>query len=134
MAIMNLKIYKRGQGYYTRLFTALVAFAIVAMGSYVLYYKLQAWVSNPWVETLVPAGVCIVLSLLIFWVVNKPNIADFMIAAEGEIKKVSWSSRQEIIASTIIVIVVVISMALLLMCSDLAFRGGLGYLGLYPTG
>ena len=131
---MSLKIYKRGQGYYTRLFTGLIVFAIVAMGSFVLYNKLQGKDISIWAQVLVPAGVCIVLSLLVFWLVNKPNIADFMISAEGEIKKVSWSSRQEIIASTVIVIIVVASMALLLMFADMAFRSGLGYLGLYPTG
>lgn len=130
---MSLKIYKRGQGYYTRLFTGLVVFAIVAMGSFVLYNKLQVWDISIWAQTLIPAGVCIVLSLLVFWLVNKPNIADFMISAEGEIKKVSWSSRQEIMASTVIVIIVVTAMAMLLMFADLAFRAGLGRLGLYPA-
>lgn len=131
---MSFKIYKRGQGYYTRLFTGLIVFAIVAMGSFVLYNKLQVWDISIWAQTLVPAGICIVLSLLVFWLINKPNIADFMISAEGEIKKVSWSSRQEIIASTVIVIIVVVSMALLLMFADIIFRSGLGFLGLYPTG
>ena len=131
---MSFKIYKRGQGYHTRLFTGLVVFAIVAMGSFVLYNKMQVWANNIWVQTMVPAGVCIVLSLLVFWLLNKANLADFMISAEGEIKKVSWSSQQEIIASTMIVIMVVVAMAVLLMLADLAFRAGLGYLGLYPTG
>jgi preprotein translocase subunit SecE len=62
------------------------------------------------------------LALLIFWLVNKPSLADFLIAAEGEMKKVSWSSRQEIAVSTFIVIVVVISMAVLLGTTDIGFR------------
>jgi preprotein translocase SecE subunit len=36
-------------------------------------------------------------------------------------KKVSWSSRKEIISSTIVVIVTVIVMAVLLMVIDVAF-------------
>jgi len=117
---MGLKIYKRGQGYYTRLYSALIAFAILATGCFALYRQLQA--SNIWVQAFVPAGVCVGFSWLIFWVVNKPNIADFMIAAEGEVKKVSWSSRKEIIASTIVVIVVVAVMAGMLYAADWAFR------------
>ena len=118
---MAFKIYKRGQGYYTRLYSALVSFVIVAMGCYVLYGKLQV-ADNIWVGSLVPAGVCLVFGLLLFWVVNKPSVADFMISAEGEIKKVSWSSRREIFFSTIIVICVVAIMAMMLRATDMAFQ------------
>ena len=45
-------------------------------------------------QTMVPAALFLLLAFLIYWIVNKPSIADFMIAAEGEMKKVSWSSRQ----------------------------------------
>ena len=118
---MAFKIYKRGQGYYTRLCTALASFAITAIGSYVLFQKLSV-VGNPWIEIFVPVGVCAAFTLLIFWIVNKPKIADFMIAAEGEIKKVSWASRSEIMASTMVVISVVILMSTLLFLADLFFR------------
>jgi preprotein translocase subunit SecE len=118
---MGLKIYKRGQGYYTRLYSALVAFGIVATGCYALYRQLQG-MGNIWVEAFVPASVCAIFSWLIFWIVNKPNIADFMISAEGEIKKVSWSSRKEIIASTMVVIFVVAFMACTLRLADFCFR------------
>ncbi len=118
---MAFKIYKRGQGYYTRLYSALVSFVIVAMGCYVLYGKLQV-IDNIWVGSLVPAGVCLVCGLLLFWLVNKPSVADFMISAEGEIKKVSWSSRREIFFSTIIVICVVAIMAMMLWATDMAFQ------------
>ena len=113
---MALKIYKRGQGYYTRLYSALVAFTILATGCYALYRQLST--GNVWVKAFVPTGVCVGFSWLIFWIVNKPGIADFMISAEGEIKKVSWSSRKEIIASTMVVICVVGLMTGLLFAAD----------------
>jgi len=53
---------------------------------------------------------------------NKPAVADFMISAEGEIKKVSWSSRREIAVSTTIVIIVVVLMAVMLFAADMAFK------------
>jgi preprotein translocase subunit SecE len=118
---MAFKIYKRGQGYYTRLITALASFTIVAIGSFVLFRKLGV-VGNPWIEIFVPVGVCAGFTLLIFWIVNKPKLADFMIAAEGEIKKVSWASRAEIISSTMVVIGVVILMSSLLFLADLFFK------------
>ena len=128
---MSLKFYKKGQGYYTRLYSGLVCFLIVAIGCYRLYQMLWA-PDNIWVSTLVPGGLCIGLTLLIFWMVNKPNIADFMIAAEGEIKKVSWSSRREIVASTTIVIVVVLFMGFMLVGVDFLFQGLFRLLKVYP--
>lgn len=117
---MNFKIYKRGQGKNSRLSTALVSFAIVAVGCWNLYMKLQD--SSPWVQTMVPVAVCAFFAGLIYWLMNKPVVADFLIAAEGEIKKVSWSSRKEITNSTMIVIFVVVIMASGLGFVDLAFR------------
>jgi preprotein translocase subunit SecE len=71
---------------------------------------------------MVPAVLFVALGLLIFWLVNKPSVADFMVAAEGEMKKVSWSSKKEIAVSTFVVIVVVILMAVLLGVTDLSFK------------
>ena len=118
---MGFKIYKRGQGYYTRLYSALTFFVIVACGCFVLHGELKVY-DEVLVVTLVPAGVCVAFGLLIFWLVNKVAIADFMIAAEGEIKKVSWSSRREIMVSTFIVICVVMLVGALLGAVDVGFR------------
>ncbi len=75
-----------------------------------------------WVESMVPAGLFVLLSLFLLWLVNKHSVADFMIAAEGEMKKVSWSSKQEIIVSTTIVIIVVVLTAVMLFVTDMTFR------------
>ena len=118
---MGLQIYKRGQGRHTRLWSALSFGVIVGLGCIQLYNKLNGTIQNLWVKIFVPAGLFVGLTYLIFWLVNKPSLADFMIAAEGEMKKVSWSSRDEIVASTVIVIVVVVLMAALLGATDLVF-------------
>ncbi|MCK4753287.1 MAG: preprotein translocase subunit SecE [Planctomycetes bacterium] len=115
-------IYKRSQGKYTRLCSAFGVAILVVLGCLQLYRKLQASDLGLWVETMIPAGLLVVFGLLIFWLVNKQTFADFMIAAEGEMKKVNWSSRQEIVVSTVIVIVVVIFMASLLGATDFSFR------------
>ena len=75
-----------------------------------------------WIATMVPSALFVILALLVFWLVNKARVADFMIAAEGEMKKVSWSSKQEIAVSTFIVIVVVVTMAILLGTADVSFQ------------
>ena len=119
---MIFGIYKRGQGKYTRLCSAFAAAIIAGLGCLQLYKKLQATGLGLWVETMVPAGFFVVCAILISWLINKSSVADFMIAAEGEMKKVSWSSKQEIAVSTFIVIVVVIIMAVLLGTTDIGFR------------
>ena len=86
---MVFDIYKRGQGKYTRLCSAFGAEIIAGMGCLQLYNKLQAGDLGLWVETMVPAGLFVALSILILWLVNRPAVADFMLAAEGEMKKVS---------------------------------------------
>jgi preprotein translocase subunit SecE len=129
-AVTMFKIYKRGQGYYTRLYTAGTVAAISAIGCIVLANKL-AVVDNAYFRYLVPFAVFGILALAINWIVNYPKIADFMIVAEGEIKKVSWSSRKEIIASTIVVISVVILMAVLLVLADLGFIWLFTQMGIY---
>jgi preprotein translocase subunit SecE len=125
---MVFDIYKPGQGKNTRLFSALSLAIIFALGCWKVYQQLQALNLNPWIETLVPVGAFVVLGILSFLLVNRPTVADFMIAAEGEMKKVSWSSRQEIAVSTLVVIIVVICMAVLLGVTDLGFQQFFGWL------
>jgi preprotein translocase subunit SecE len=125
---MAFEIYKRGQGKYTRLCSAFGAAILAGLGCLQLYKKLDGTDLGLWVKTMVPAGLFVSLGLLIFWLVNKPSVADFMVAAEGEMKKVSWSSRKEIAVSTFIVIMVVILMAMLLGITDLVFQMFFGWL------
>ena len=119
---MVFDVYKRGQGKYTRLCSGFGVALIVGLGCLQLYKKLQAWDLGLWTVTMVPAGLFVVLGILVFWLVNKPSVADFMIAAESEMKKVSWSSRKEIAVSTFIVIVLVILLAVFLGVTDLGFQ------------
>ena len=119
---MLLGIYKRGQGKYTRLGSAFGLGIVVVLGCLLLYRKLEGADFGLWVATMVPVGVSAGFALLIFWLSNKPSVADFLIAAEGEMKKVSWSSRKEIAVSTFIVIVLVVILAVLLLVSDLSFK------------
>ena len=128
---MNFTIYKRGQAKNTRLWTAISAFVVCAYGCYVLHLKLQS-LGMIWVETLVPFGLCVVFGGVIAWVMNKPSVADFFILAEGEIKKVSWSSRKEIIASTTVVMVTMIAVAMMLTVVDYAFVFLFMKIGLLP--
>lgn len=119
---MIFGIYKRGQGKYTRICTTVAAVVLVGLGCWRLYSRLVATDLSLWAIIMVPAGLFVVLSLVVLWLVNKPSIADFMIAGEGEMKKVSWSSKRDIAVSTLVVIVVVALLAVLLGVADIGFQ------------
>jgi len=138
---MAFEIYKKGQGKYTRLGSAFAAATIAVIGCMELYVKFEAaewWGLSRravlWIATMVPAGLFVVLGVLSFWLVNKPSVADFMIAAEGEMKKVNWSSKQEIAVSTIIVILVVLIISGILGVTDFSFQVFFGWLFETPSG
>jgi preprotein translocase SecE subunit len=117
-----MSVYKKGQGKYTRMCTVLSGALIVAIGCFSLYRTLDAADVGLWVSTMVPVGLFIGLCILIMWLMNRPSIADFMIAAEGEMKKVNWSTRQEVTVSTIVVISVVILLAAMLGIADFVLQ------------
>ncbi len=115
-----LEIYKRGQGRYARTITFVAAMVIALGGAAALSRKLEGY-ALPAVQFGVPALLFVALGLFMFWIVNRPKSADFLIATEGEIKKVSWSSRKEIVGSTKVVIVATFILAGILYAVDAVF-------------
>jgi preprotein translocase SecE subunit len=60
--------------------------------------------------------------VLIYWYVGrKPASVDFLIATDGEMKKVNWSTRKEIIGSTWVVIAASVLIAAFLFAADFIF-------------
>jgi len=119
---MLTQIYKPGQAKYTRLGSLFAVVGTVAAGCWRLYVVLTGSDVSLWIATMVPAFILVGLGILTAWLVNKPSVADFLIAAEGELKKVNWSSRKEVAVSTFVVIVVVLIMASLLGMTDFVFQ------------
>ncbi len=114
------EIYKPTQGKHTRWATFAVGLALTAIGAYWLSERLAG--GNVYVQYFVPLAVLATLAYGLFRLVNKPRMADFLIATEGEMKKVSWSSRKEIVGSTKVVIFTTFTMAIMLYVVDLTFR------------
>ena len=119
----KLEIYKPGQGKYTRLGTLLGVMLITLIGAAVLSEKLMGYAltSSPYARYGIPTLIVIVVGILMLWLVNRPASVDFFIATESEMKKVSWSSRKEIIGSTKVVIVTTLIMSIALFMVDLLF-------------
>jgi preprotein translocase SecE subunit len=119
---MPMQMYKPGQGKYSRLGTGFAVAIIVGIGCFKLYRMLEASDLSFWITAMIPVVIFAALSAVTFWLLNKPAAADFLIAAEGELKKVNWSSRKEIAVSTFVVIIVVLLMAALLGTTDFVFQ------------
>ena len=116
---MAVEIYKRGQGKYTRMITLGAGAVIGALVAY--YVGEQLADSVEYVRYGVPVAIFVGAAVLMSWLVNRPRSADFMIATESEMKKVSWSSKREIIGGTKVVITTTLILALLLWAVDLGF-------------
>ena len=54
--------------------------------------------------------------------VNIPLFADFLIATEAELNKVSWTSQRRLIQDTIVVLVTVVMMAVFLFGMDYTWK------------
>ena len=74
-----------------------------------------------YVQVGVVVSVVAIAGLVLFWLLNKPNIVDFMISTETEMKKVNWPSRREIIGSKWVVIAGTLMVAGLLTVVDIVF-------------
>ncbi|MCY2928167.1 MAG: preprotein translocase subunit SecE [Planctomycetota bacterium] len=119
------EIYKRGQGRYTRIGTFVGMMVIVAIGVAVLAQTLGGNLKPSGYKVYLQYGIPTLLVAAAAWgmflVVNRQKPADFLIATESEMKKVSWSSRTEVIGSTKVVIIVTLIMAFLLFSVDWLF-------------
>ena len=125
-------IYKSGQGYWTRMGTALGAGLIAALTANFLYQNMPIWLQGGGVPATRSKAVAIYIiaallaafGLLVFWIMNKPGNADFLIATDSEMKKVNWTSKKELFGSTKVVIIFMFVIAILLFLFDIIF----GYL------
>ena len=114
-----MQIYRKTHGRWTRLGTVAGVGILVVVGAGYIWQQMP--VSAKWLRGLIPLSVVLICSYVLLRVVNSKKAADFMIATEGEMKKVSWSSKKEIIGSTKIVIATLLIMGVILFCVDLFF-------------
>ena len=123
---MSLHAYKMDQGYWTRTCSAIAGGGLVLSACVWIWNQLQAirfeentrfWIQVSAAGLIGVLGSYLILSLVYF----KPKTVEFLIATEGEMKKVNWSSRREVLGSTWVVIAVSLSIALILLLVDHGF-------------
>jgi preprotein translocase subunit SecE len=119
--------YKPEQGQMTRRGTFIGACALIAWGAWFTLDRLRIYEGDEWWRLLITQGIPLVLLVVVGTIawriafVNRGS-CDFMIATEGEMKKVSWSTKREVIGSTKVVIMFTVLMAAFLFLVDLVFQ------------
>ena len=118
--LFRVGLYKRTQGRIARQVTfAAMAVGILA-GAYQLYGSL---VTMGHVSQLaIPSAVIVAGLWMAYRLVNLPVFADFLIAVEAEMNKVSWPTRAELYRSSVVVLVTVFVLAALLFTFDIVWR------------
>jgi preprotein translocase subunit SecE len=116
-------VYKPNQGRIVRQLTALAVWVVVGLGCWRLYATLRANMEpGSYVVLAIPA----VLLLAGLWfgyrVVNWPRFADFLIAVEAEMNKVTWPSKDELIRASIVVIFTIFFLAMALFLFDVIWQ------------
>lgn len=130
-----LHVYKPGQGSYVRWGSAAGGGLIALAFAGFLSQQMPVLTSSEIVQTLVPVAALVALAIVIFRLIGqKRRVVDFMIATEGEMKKVNWSSRKEITGSTKVVIFVVLALGFILFVVDVAFMYFFGAIGVLRIG
>jgi preprotein translocase subunit SecE len=75
-----------------------------------------------YLQYFVPALLLLVGLWISYRLVNYPQFADFLIAVEAEMNKVSWPSKTELIRSSLVVIFMMFFLAFILFGFDLVWR------------
>ncbi|MCE5303705.1 MAG: preprotein translocase subunit SecE [Phycisphaerales bacterium] len=126
--LMHVRIYKRSQGRVTRQVTFAGIALIVALGlmrlSMILAGKGLEW------QFALPGVLLAALLWASYRLVNVPGVADFLIAVEAEMNKVSWPTRTELFRASMVVLILIFSLGAILATYDLLWGTLLHGLGI----
>ncbi|TWU49611.1 preprotein translocase subunit SecE [Rubripirellula reticaptiva] len=123
-------VYKPNQGRIVRQLTALAIWVVAALGCWSLYGSLRGGLDSG--SVLVPAIPAVLLAAGLWFgyrVVNWPRFADFLIAVEAEMNKVTWPSKDELIRASIVVILTIFLLAVALFSFDVLWQAIFNFLG-----
>jgi len=122
---MSFGIHKSGQGYWTRVFSAIGAGTLGLATASWLWRELAS--VNVGIEQVyIQGAAALVVTLLtaagVYLLIGvKHRPVDFLIATDGEMRKVHWPSSQEVRGSTWVVIGISFLIAMILFVADIVF-------------
>lgn len=115
--LLRYDLYKRTQGRMVRQITCLAIWAAVAIGA----WRMFSLAADPTFKYVLPALLLVAGLWIGYRVVNLPTFADFLIAVEAEMNKVSWPSRAELTRASAVVIILIFGLTLVLFTYDSAW-------------
>jgi preprotein translocase subunit SecE len=101
------------------------------LGETLMDSRLDTQLGFPLISGVLPSLLAVALCWMAFRLVNLPKFADFLIAVEAEMNKVSWPSRGELYRASLVVLFVIFALAVVLFAYDAFWSGlfrGLGIL------
>jgi preprotein translocase subunit SecE len=123
--LTQVGIYKRTQGRLTRQITCLVIWIAFALGAWrmfeVVTWNFARQAAMP-LRYAVPSVLLAAGIWLGYRLVNYPPFADFLIAVEAEMNKVTWPSRTEMVRSAVVVIVIMLALTAVVFLYDNVLR------------
>jgi preprotein translocase SecE subunit len=126
--------HKRSQGQMLRRYAMFGVIAVGLTGAWSIFYhdsvgKGVGFLDVPYTNLSLPVlpsreiVVPVLITLGTLWaawrLVNVPPFADFLIATEAEMNKVSWTTRKKLVQDTIVVLVTVVVLTLFLLLIDM---------------
>ena len=137
--IFAANIYKRNQGRIVRQLTCLAMWLALALGCWRLYTVVMVDMDlpetlSPFVEGLIRRGIPLLVLIAGVWItfriVNWRRFADFLIAVQAEMNKVTWPGNSELVKASLVVIFTIAFLAALLFGFDLFWRAIFENLGI----
>jgi preprotein translocase subunit SecE len=117
--LFQLGFYKRSQGRIARRITLFTIVGVVALGAWRMSMFAMTMNVSRSTQVFVPTVLVVLGTWLAFRLVNLPSFADFLIAVEAEMNKVSWPTRNELVRSSLVVMFCIFFLAIVLYGYDL---------------
>jgi preprotein translocase subunit SecE len=130
--LARVDLYKPLQGWYARVYTALGLGLILAAGAWRVF---DASIEYPVALRFgLPALFLGVLAWVIFRIIHFPPFAEFLIATEAEMNKVSWTNKDDLVRFTTVVLTTVVLMTVFLFMVDTLWTFMLRFIGVLQFG
>ena len=115
--------YKPNQGRIVRQLTALTIWVIVALACWRLYGILRGSLdSGSIIVWAVPGALLAAGCWFGYRIVHWQRFADFLIAVEAEMNKVTWPSKDELVRAAVVVIFTIFFLAISLFLFDIVWQ------------
>jgi len=127
--LFSAGVYKANQGRIVRQLTCIAIWIIVGLACWALYSSLRGSNLGSTAASVIPAVLIAIGVWTGFRVVNWPRFADFLIAVEAEMNKVTWPGKDELVRAAFVVIFTIFFLAVSLFLFDIIWQQVFSTLG-----